>query len=72
MAVMLEVSERMARPEQYLFTLDDVAQALRLSRAEVERAVARRTLASVKIGRLRRVTRSQLEAFVASLERMSA
>lgn len=60
------------RPPQLLYTLDDVAQALRISRAEVERAVARNLMSSVKIGRLRRVTHSQLVAFCQDLERQSA
>ncbi|HEU5343158.1 MAG TPA: helix-turn-helix domain-containing protein [Ktedonobacterales bacterium] len=70
MAVMTDVS--VTRPEQYLWTLDDVALALRMSRAQVERAVARQEIASVKVGRLRRVTRSQLEAYCRRLERQSA
>lgn len=61
-----------ARPPQLLYTLDDVAQVLRISRAEVERAIARHVMASVKVGRLRRVTHAQLQAFVRDLERQSA
>ena len=63
-----ELGARAERPEQLLYTLDDVALALRISRPEVERAVARATLASVKIGRLRRITWRQLEAYITRLE----
>ncbi len=68
MVAMVNAGE-VTHPEQLLYTLDDVAQALRVSRAEVERAVARGACASLKIGRLRRVSRTQLLAYVERLER---
>jgi excisionase family DNA binding protein len=71
-AVLIDTGASAARPEQYLWTLDDVALALRMSRAQVERLVARQEIASVRVGRLRRVTRSQLTAFCELLERQSA
>jgi len=58
--------------ERLLFTTTEVAQALGFSRATVERAIYTGTLASVKIGTLRRVTKAQLEAYVAQLERDGA
>lgn len=54
--------------ERMLLDLNTVAFALSLSRAEVEREVARGRLASVKRGRRRLVSRAQLAAYVAQLE----
>lgn len=52
-----------------LLDLGSVAYMLSLSRAEVEREVARGRLASIKHGRRRLVSRSQLEAYIRRLER---
>lgn len=53
--------------EKYLFDLDDVAYLTSLSRAEVEREIARGTLQSVKRGRRRLVTRGQLTEYIERL-----
>lgn len=55
--------------EALLLTVPECARMLRMSAREVNRAIRAGALASVKIGRLRRVSRGQLAAFVASLER---
>lgn len=52
-----------------LLTVPECARMLRMSAREVNRAIRRGTLASIKIGRLRRVSRGQLAEFVAALER---
>ena len=51
-----------------LRTLDETAEALRLSRKTVERLVAAGRLATVSIGSARRVRQRDLDAFVADLE----
>ncbi|HZC04066.1 MAG TPA: helix-turn-helix domain-containing protein [Ktedonobacterales bacterium] len=71
MATMTPLDERMPG-EPLLLDLNAVAFLLSLSRAEVEREIARGALSSVKRGRRRLVTRSQLERYVERLERMSA
>ena len=58
--------------EALLLTVPECARMLRMSAREVNRAIKQGTLASVKIGRLRRVSRRQLAAFVAALERQGA
>ena len=58
--------------EVLLLTVPECAQMLRMSAREVNRAIKQGSLASVKIGRLRRVSRGQLAAFVAALERQGA
>lgn len=58
--------------EVLLLTVPECARMLRMSAREVNRAIRAGTLASVKIGRLRRVSRGQLAAFVAALERQGA
>jgi excisionase family DNA binding protein len=72
MTVAMMIDERQPLTEQVLFTLDDVARVTRISRPHLEREIARGALQSLKIGRLRRVSKSQLSAWVSSLERMSA
>ena len=52
---------------QLLYRPEEAAEALSVSRATVYELMAAGTLASVKIGRSRRVTREALEQFVASL-----
>jgi excisionase family DNA binding protein len=55
--------------EALLLTVPECARMLRMSAREVNRAISRGALGSVKIGRLRRVSRPQLTAFVTALER---
>lgn len=54
--------------ERLLLDLNLVAFLTSLSRAEIEREIARGTLPSIKRGRRRLVTRAQLEAYVRRLE----
>jgi excisionase family DNA binding protein len=53
------------KPEP-LLTAEDLMRALQLSRAQVYAMLASGEIPSLRIGRLRRVTRKQLEAFIAS------
>lgn len=55
--------------ERELYSVLEVARRLGISRAEVAREIARRRLASVKLGRRRLVSRAQLAAYVERLER---
>lgn len=54
-----------------LLTLDEVARELRCARRSVERQVADSRLPVVHVGRSVRVTRHDLEAFVAGLQESS-
>ena len=54
--------------ERLLLDLNTVAFLTSLSRAEIEREIARGALASIKRGRRRLVTRAQLDAYVRRLE----
>lgn len=51
-----------------LFTLDDIADRLRLSRPSLYRLIDAGALGSVKIGRSRRITRRQLTDFLDRVE----
>lgn len=55
-----------------LLTVGEVARALSLSKATAERLVARGAIATIRIGRCRRVTRAALEAYIAELERTTS
>jgi excisionase family DNA binding protein len=54
--------------QQLLYRPEEAAEALSLSRATVYELIASGDLASVKIGRSRRITRDALEHYVARLE----
>lgn len=56
------------RVEQLLFTVDETAQMLRVSRSRVFRLLRSNHLASVRIGGSRRVTRDAIEQFVEQLQ----
>lgn len=51
-----------------LYTTDQVAEALNLSARQVGRLLADGTVKAVRIGRSRRVRRTDLEAYIAALE----
>jgi excisionase family DNA binding protein len=51
-----------------LFTVDDAASVLQIGRTRVFGLISNGVLASVKIGRSRRIRRRDLEAYVASLD----
>lgn len=55
--------------DQLLYTIDETAEILGLSRATIYRLVKSGHLVAVKVGRLRRVTRQALERFTMDLER---
>jgi excisionase family DNA binding protein len=57
----------MSEPD--LLTVPEVAQLLRVSRGTVSRWISDGVLSSVRLGRHRRVSRSQLDGFLARLER---
>lgn len=50
-----------------LFTVDEVAEKLRVSRRTVERLVAAGRIRVVRVGRRTLVTDRELEAYIASL-----
>jgi excisionase family DNA binding protein len=50
------------------YTVEEAAELLSLSRAHVYRLIELGDLQSVKIGKCRRVTCAQLEAYVSSVE----
>jgi excisionase family DNA binding protein len=54
------------------YTVEEAAELLSLSRAHVYRLLDVRELGSVTIGRSRRITHSQLLAFVRALENVAA
>jgi excisionase family DNA binding protein len=51
-----------------LLTVDDAASVLQIGRTRVFGLISNGVLASVKIGRSRRIRRRDLEAYVASLD----
>ena len=51
-----------------LFTVDEAAELLSLSRAHLYRLLQRGELASVSSGRTRRISRAALESYVARIE----
>jgi excisionase family DNA binding protein len=51
-----------------LLTVEDAANVLQIGRTRVFGLIANGILASVKIGRSRRIRRRDLEAYVASLD----
>jgi excisionase family DNA binding protein len=51
-----------------LYTIKEAAASLSLSRAQLYRLIDTCELESVKIGRSRRISRTQLEAYVQRLE----
>ena len=57
-----------ANERKELFTLEESARLLGFSKRKIEQAVANGDLKSITHGRSRRVTRSQLDVFVRSLE----
>jgi excisionase family DNA binding protein len=57
--------------DQLLFTVEEAATVLSLSRTRVFQLISERKLAAVKIGGRRRVTYRSLENFVAALESSS-
>jgi len=59
-----------AAPETLLLTPEEAARRLGLSRTQIFRLIAQKRLRSVKIGKLRRISRAALEDFVAETERL--
>lgn len=55
--------------DQILFTVDETADLLGVSRATVYRLLESGQLVGVRIGRLRRITRQAIERFTSELER---
>jgi excisionase family DNA binding protein len=55
--------------EQLLFTIDETAEVLCISRATVYRLLKSGELVGVRVGRLRRVTRQALDRYTSELER---
>ena len=51
-----------------MFTIRQAAQILNVSRTQVYKLIKTNELASVKVGRSRRVTESQLVAYIQKLE----
>lgn len=63
--------KRLDTEEKLLYSIEEASRLLSMSRAQVYRLIDVCQLGSVKIGRSRRISRSQLEAFVRSLESVS-
>jgi len=59
----------MQQREVQLFTVDEVARRLSLSKASVYRLIARGSIRTVRVGRARRIALPDLEAFVEQLRR---
>lgn len=57
----------MTEPE--ILTLDEVAGVLRVSRKTVNRLVAAGRIRPIRVGRLPRVTRQELAAYIAAARR---
>lgn len=57
--------------EKLALRIDEAGDAVGLSRAEIYRAIARGELVATKFGRATRITREDLEAFVAAKRRDS-
>jgi len=55
-------------PFKFLYTIEECAELLSLSRSQLYRLADQGDLDSVKIGKSRRVTYMQLDAFVMRLE----
>jgi excisionase family DNA binding protein len=55
--------------EKLLLTPEEAARRLGLSRTHIFRLIATKQLRSIKIGRLRRISRGALDEFVAQSER---
>ena len=53
------------------YTVEEAAQLLSISRAQIYRLIDSRQLNSITVGRSRRITQGQLDAFVAQLEASS-
>jgi excisionase family DNA binding protein len=54
--------------EQLLLTVPEVAGLIGLGRSKVYELIASGAIASVRIGRARRVSRSEIDRFVAALQ----
>ena len=50
------------------YTVEEVAHLLGLSRAQIFRLIDLQELASVKVGKCRRITYAQLDSFISQLE----
>ncbi len=57
--------------QKLAYTVEEAAELLSISRAQIYRLIDTCQLGSVNIGRSRRITKSQLEAYVAQLEAKS-
>ncbi len=58
----------MEQPELRLYTVDDVAERLQLSRATVYKHIESGKLQSLRVGQRRRVSPAQLTRFIEDLE----
>ena len=56
------------KAEKLAYTVEEAAELLSLSRAQIYRLIDFGELRSVKIGKCRRVTSAQLQSFVTKLE----
>jgi len=54
--------------EKLVYTIDEATELLSLSRAQLYRLIDSEELPTVKVGKCRRITFAQLEAFVRRLE----
>ena len=59
------------RGQKLAYTVEEVADELSLSRAHVYRLLDLGELGSISIGRSRRITANQLQAFLTALEQRS-
>jgi excisionase family DNA binding protein len=57
-----------AQTERYLYTVEDAAQKLSVSRATLYKEIKRGAIKTVKIGRSARVSEGELANYVKSLE----
>lgn len=53
--------------EQLLFTINEAEDVIRVKRSKLSAMIASGEIASVKIGKLRRIPRQALEAYVSRL-----
>jgi len=60
-----------ARDPKFAYTVEEAAEKLSLSRAHVYRLLDLGELGSISIGRSRRITANQLQAFLTALEQRS-
>ncbi len=65
--IRIEASKQI-HPDKLLFTLEEAEEILSLSRSQLYRLADQGDLATVSIGRSRRISREQLISFVESLE----